>query len=161
MKNNIKTMLLATILILAVLTVTGCSSSNKPRISDTISTNDVLRTNNQKAITVKAYLLNPISEVGPELTFELIIDTHSVEISTYDILLNVSIITESGISLTGKDFLWESTSKESHHLSGLLIVPQEIVKLGPSLGELSLELYDLGSVPVRKLVWEPELLFNK
>jgi hypothetical protein len=159
--SKTKLMLLVTIVILAVLTAAGCTSGDKPGTSENLKPNDVVRTDNQKAVTVKATLVNPITEVGPALTFELNLDTHSVDLSAYDILANVSISTESGISLTGDNLLWEGMSEDFHHRSGLLITSQEQIKLGTDLGKLTLELYDLGGVPVRQFVWEQELLFNK
>ncbi|MDW7673395.1 MAG: hypothetical protein SCK28_02540, partial [Bacillota bacterium] len=67
----------------------------------------------------------------------------------------------SDLYLTGDDLIWESSAEDSHHRSGLLVVPQEVLKLSSDLGELTLKLYDLDGVPERQFVWGQELLFNK
>lgn len=156
-----KTVVLIAILLLIAVAVMGCSSGDSPAIAESLKPSDVVRTDNQQAVTVKIALVNPIAEVGSDLTFELNLDTHSVDLSTYDILANVSISTESDLYLTGDDLVWEGASEDSHHRSGLLIAPQELINIEEDLGELRLELYDLSGVPVRQFVWEQEFLFNK
>ncbi|MDW7674731.1 MAG: hypothetical protein SCK28_09365, partial [Bacillota bacterium] len=94
--KKLKLWLLLIVIMLTTLLV-GCSTNStkndESSSTSTISTNDVVRIDSQKAVNVKAILLNPIAEVGPELIFELSFDTHSVNLSNYDVLSNVSIST--------------------------------------------------------------------
>jgi hypothetical protein len=75
-------------------------------------------------VEIQVLYLNPIQKIDNEkLIFQIALNTHSVDLSNYDITKKVVLEDSSGRTI--KDgFYWEPVhGNQSHHLMGILVVP--------------------------------------
>ena len=80
---------------------------------------------------------------GDELRFTVVIDTHTVDLSGYDVVGKAHLVTANGIARpTGTSQLKDNTG---HHVEATLVFP------GERSGPVTLVLEDLGGVPERRL----------
>lgn len=91
---------------------------------------------------------------GEQLVFLLTFDTHSGDLTRYDVMSNIRL--RAG---AGKEYAparWESISNDSHHRSGALIFPATVDGrdvIGRAAGTIALVIANLAGVPARTLEW--------
>lgn len=89
-----------------------------------------------------------------QIVFLLTFDTHSGDLTKYDVMRNVRLRTGSG-----KEYVpaaWESTSNDSHHRTGAVIFPAasgDHKVIGPKVTAIVLVITNLAGVPTRTLEW--------
>lgn len=89
-----------------------------------------------------------------QIVFLLTFDTHSGDLTKYDVMSNIRLRTGSG-----KEYApaaWESTSNDSHHRTGAVIFPaasggQKVI--GPKVTAVALVITNLAGVSTRTLEW--------
>lgn len=123
---------------------------------------DLTRTSQGAGITVTVTFMNPLlkpEEVNGKLVFKVALDTHTVDLSQFD-LTKLAVLHTSEGTVVNTGFVWEPESESSHHRMGLLKL--EATSEGKSLISketqyIELELKDIG-VPSRLFKWEGEYL---
>lgn len=76
----------------------------------------------KEGIDIVVTYLSPVLEDKDMITFEVAIDTHSVNLSKYnDISQFVELRTDSG-TVISEGFVWNPENTEFHHINGTLIV---------------------------------------
>ncbi|MBS4021190.1 MAG: hypothetical protein KGZ79_02030 [Dethiobacter sp.] len=133
--------------VFSVLVLTGCSE----KVNREGSNLNSVRVEKKGNVTVTVVLLDLEGE-QQDIRFDITLDTHSVNLSRYDILSEVSLSSENGASLTGEELVWESVSNETHHIRGNLVVPGQLMKQ-PGYDKITLEIYNLDGVDVRQFTW--------
>jgi hypothetical protein len=83
-----------------------------------------------------------------ELLFRLTLDTHSVDLSRFDVAANTRLRDASGRELQAAG--WEDERRDSHHRAGTLRFPAP----DNLSGQISLVVRDLAGVPERVLSFE-------
>lgn len=86
---------------------------------------------------------------------ELEFETHSSDLTEYDPLQNAVLITAAGAPVT--PLTWVSRSDDSHHRKGYLRFGRQAGTeplLPAEWGRITLELRNLGGVPVRTYQWD-------
>ena len=90
----------------------GCPASG-------VTADEATRSNDAGSVTVQATLLNALTHCAKdELAFELVFDTHSVDLSAIDVMASSMLETNTGAAVA--DLRWEPGSVSSHHVDGLL-----------------------------------------
>lgn len=95
----------------------------------------------QGAVTVTA---SPMATQG-SMTVRLAINTHSVDISGFDVLGNTRLVMEDKI-LVPKN--WQEVESSSHHMSGMLVFEN------PGRVKMELVVKNLAGVGERRIEWE-------
>ncbi len=89
-----------------------------------------------------------------QIVFLLSFDTHSVDLTPFDVVTNSRLVTSAGN--TYEPVRWETTSDGSRHRSGALIFPKSangIQVIGTGITSVSLVITNLAGVPSRSLTW--------
>ncbi len=138
------------ILMLTVsLFLTACSPAQKDS-EPSEGTSNLSRTDSQGAVTVKITPLN-LDNSGDTLKFEVVLDTHSVELDM-DLATLATLTTDSGLTL--QPMLWDAP-KGGHHAEGTLTFPS--VQNGKSIldgaKQLTLTISSLDSA-TRAFTWD-------
>lgn len=112
-------------------------------------------------IDIGVNYLTPITGDTDTLTFEVILGTHSVDLTEFsDVRKYVEIRTDTGV-LINDGFEWELQSGESHHISGLLKIKNEIEGnpiVGPDTKSFKLVFKNIPDKSEREHVYEGEKL---
>jgi hypothetical protein len=123
---------------------------------------DLTRTTNDANITVTATFMNPLmkpEEIAGKLVFKIALDTHSGDLTPYDLTKLAMLHTSEGL-MVDKGFTWEPQSESGHHRLGLLKV-DAVVDGKPVITKatqsIELHLTDIG-VPMRMFKWESAFL---
>lgn len=108
---------------------------------------DLSRLDSQGAVAVQATLLPEKSSLN-ELMFEIVMNTHSVDLLQYPLNELAQISFGTAINTTG-EFKWEHANEDSHHMVGYLkwtgTIPED---------SISLELTGIDNIPSRTFIWE-------
>jgi len=110
------------------------------------------KTQSQGVVVVKATLL-PEKSTNSKLVFEIVMNTHSVDLQQYKIsqLAEVSF----GSDPNTQNFKWEPSSKDSHHMMGYLTWNGEV---NTGYVNISLNLKGIDDIPSRVFIWNREEL---
>ncbi|WP_432402473.1 hypothetical protein [Wukongibacter sp. M2B1] len=119
-----------------------------------------IRTNSQGRVDVGVLFTNLIEDSNDNLIFEIMLNTHSVDLDEIDYAKLAKITNDSGL-IVNEGFVWEKTEGRGHHIFGYLMVPK--VYKGKSIIEdttriIELEIKELDDVESRKFIWEEEAL---
>lgn len=112
------------------------------------------RTDSQGSVSVKASVI-PEKSNDRQLVFELVLNTHSIDLSEYDIAKASRIFFDGSEKKT--EFTWKPSSKDSHHMSGILIWNGQMTV---DLKEVNLRLVEIDSIPVRSFSWKSEDIYQ-
>jgi hypothetical protein len=83
---------------------------------------DATRIVEAASVTTSATLLNALENCEKEeLEIRLVLDTHTVDLLSYDIVAEASVNTSNG-AIVDEGFAWEGGSESSHHRDGILRV---------------------------------------
>lgn len=123
------------------------SVSTEPSQADTA---DQTRTDQQGAVTVAVTPLN-LGDPSDQLTFEVIMDTHSVDLGM-DLATLATLATDANITVQAT--LWDAP-RGGHHVAGKLIFPAMIdgKSILDGAGKLTLTIINVDSSS-RVFVWE-------
>lgn len=116
----------------------------------------VMQVDAQGAVAIGVSLVNLDNHPKDHLEFDVLMDTHSVDLEQYD-LAQMSQLFLDGILYPVETMEWRITEGEGHHLRGRLIV------IGTSLDSAVLEVADvlelkiteLDDISTRVFRWEP------
>ncbi len=89
-----------------------------------------------------------------QIVFLLSFDTHSVDLTPFDVARSTRLVTSSGVAYG--PLRWEATNDGNHHRSGVLIFPKTVdgvPVIGAGITSLSLVIIDLAGIPSRSLTW--------
>lgn len=111
------------------------------------------RIDSQGAVGVEATLL-PEKSSSNELIFEIVMNTHSVDLLQYPLneLTHLSFGTAAN---TSGEFEWERASEDSHHMVGYLKWKGEVIE-----ESITLEIKDIDNVSLRTFTWENDDLIE-
>lgn len=77
-------------------------------------------------IDIAVNYLNPVSGAKDTLAFEVLLGTHSINLTEYkDIRKYVELRTDTGVVVT-EGFEWDVENAENHHISGILKIKNDI-----------------------------------
>lgn len=135
-------------------TSSGNTGDGANCIPSGVSEGDATRTVDAAAVTASATLLNALEDCPKsEMSFKLVLDTHSIDLLSFDVMSNVRLETSSGVAVE-QGFTWEVSSDSSHHREGILRVAAP-----PLTGVTWLRLTVLGLADVdRVFEWDAALL---
>lgn len=121
--------------------------SNVEEIEDLLTKKD-----SQGAVTVQVSLL-PEESNRNQLVFQIAMNTHSVDLSQYDLarLADISI----GGEAQNQNFEWESLNNDSHHIMGILTWKEELEEIPENL---TLIIKDIDQITSRTFSWGKEEL---
>ena len=124
--------------------------------------NSLTKRDGQGAVVVDVTYLNPTVNDQTYLIFEVVLNTHTVDLLQYDYSKIAAISTTKDDRLTG-NFIWEPINNDGHHAKGLLKWPQsEGSLLTNQLTSLTLELQGIDEIPSRTFTWNnDELQMNE
>ncbi len=105
------------------------------------------KTNEQGQVTVK--VTPQISDSAGQLRFDVVFDTHSVELDQ-DLMQIAVLIDDQGKEHTPS--VWEGTGPGGHHREGVLVFEE----ISPVLVYVELKIKDVGGVPERSFKWNIE-----
>ena len=117
----------------------------------------LIRVDSNGAVAVGVTFLNPIEDSEDYLSFEVILDTHSVELDQYNLGNMATLFIGDEIKIT-EGLKWE-TEGSGHHMIGYLKSPRNYEgKIIDYLESdfIELEINDLDGVASRKFRWEKE-----
>nr|BAL59422.1 hypothetical conserved protein [Candidatus Acetothermum autotrophicum] len=123
---------------------------------------DLTRTSQAEGITVAVTFMNPLlkpEEVNGKLVFKVALDTHTVDLSQFDLTKLAVLRTSEGVTVS-EGFSWEPESESGHHRKGVLKVADTLNGAPLITREtkwLELELKEIG-MPSRVFRWEGQVL---
>ncbi|MGO1712451.1 MAG: hypothetical protein ACTH0B_02940, partial [Senegalia sp. (in: firmicutes)] len=122
---------------------------------------DYIRSNRGGSVDIAIVLKNIVEDNDENLIFELMLNTHSVDLESVEYENLVNLKTDK-INVD-EGFSWQLTEGSGHHLSGELKLPktykgQNIIDNDTEFVEI--EIKDLGGVESRKFLWEKDELNN-
>ncbi|MBI4285383.1 MAG: hypothetical protein HY670_05740 [Chloroflexi bacterium] len=162
MSKLVRMMLLSTAILAVVIVVAGCSSGFKPvgkgstptapQATATGSvkgpTNGVTQASDAAAVTVAVKWARAS---GGSLTFDVVMDTHSVDLDQYD-LKKLAVLRDD----TGKEYSPTSWNAPSggHHRSGTLVFPLPDSVTQGQAKYVEMVIKNIAGVPERVLKWQ-------
>lgn len=123
------------------------STEARPNVEGTES--ELTKSNSEGAVAIKTTLLAEKSS-GDQLVFEVVMNTHSVDLLQYDLSQLASISFGADINKTGT-FEWLPTNKDSHHIMGNLTWNGA---LDNNYKNINLEINNIDNIPSRMFIWE-------
>ncbi len=123
---------------------------------------DLTRTSQAEGITVAVTFMNPLlkpEEMNGKLVFKVALDTHTVDLSQFDLTKLAVLRTSEGVTVS-EGFSWEPESESGHHRKGVLKVADTLNGAPLITREtkwLELELKEIGT-PSRVFRWEGQVL---
>lgn len=89
-----------------------------------VSDADATRSTEAASVRVSTLLRNALEHCAkPDLTFDLVLDTHSVDLLAIDLAASARIETSSGGAIDN-GLTWAPGSESSHHRDGVLTAPE-------------------------------------
>lgn len=123
---------------------------------------ELTRSSQAAGITVSVTFMNPLlapEETAGKLVFKVSLDTHTVDLSGFNLTQLAVLRTSEGVIVT-EGFAWEPESESGHHRKGVLKIA-DTLNGAPILTKetqwLELELKEIGT-PSRLFKWEGEHL---
>jgi len=126
---------------------------------------DLTRTSQAEGITVAVTFMNPLlkpEESAGKLVFKIALDTHTVDLSQFDLTQLAVLRTSEGVTVS-EGFIWEPESESGHHRKGVLKVADAVGGTPIITKEtqwLELELKGIGMLS-RVFRWEGDLFTAK
>lgn len=125
------------------------SATKQPRENVTGQENVLTLTDSQGTVVIQTTLMLAESS-NSQLVFEIVMNTHSVDLNQYDLTRIANLSFESTSALPGS-FSWESSNNDTHHKLGYLkwsgTTPKDI-------SALTLELEGIDEIPSRTFTWD-------
>lgn len=119
-------------------------------------TNDLgpTRVNEEASVTVSTTFVTPQQpQADGWLTFEVSFNTHSVSLSTYDIV-RLAVLKVNPGKGEYTDFVWEEEgTPQDHHRGGLLKIRNDSLVTSKTKS-ITLEIREIGGVPARIFKWD-------
>ncbi|MFT9597403.1 hypothetical protein [Mesobacillus sp.] len=112
------------------------------------------KTDTQGAVAVKATIIPEKSNTN-QLVFELVLNTHSVDLSKYNITKASKIVFDEREE--SQEFIWKTSSEDSHHMSGVLTWDGLVTV---DFKEVSLKLEQIDNIPVRTFSWTNDDIYQ-
>ena len=125
--------------------------SKEATVTELISQGKMAQRNESNNVTIEAVLQSKLTVGSKELTFNITMDTHSVDLDVYD-LTNLATLRDS----QGRQFKatsWKAP-KGGHHRSGTLGFKSDQPLLQQDTKYIELLIKDVANVPERVLRWE-------
>ncbi|MDW7671561.1 MAG: hypothetical protein SCK57_09670 [Bacillota bacterium] len=115
----------------------------------------------QGAVAIGVSLVNLDNHPKDHLEFDVLMDTHSVDLEQYD-LAGMSQLSLDGDLYPVETMEWRITEGEGHHLRGRLIVTGKSLDTAvlEVADAMELKIYELDGVSARVFRWEPIELAN-
>jgi hypothetical protein len=138
--------------------MTGPMGQTQSALSGQLTEKDLTQTTSGAAIDVSIAFMNPLlksEETNGKLVFKVALNTHSVDLTQFDLTKLVVLRTSDG-TVVAKNFSWEPQSESSHHRLGLLKVDATVdgkALITKETKFLELELKGIGT-PSRLFKWE-------
>lgn len=123
------------------------------------------RTSQAGGIIVSVTFMNPLlkpEETAGQLVFTVALDTHTVDLSQFDLTKLAVLRTSEGVTVS-EGFIWEPESESGHHRKGVLKVADTLNGAPVITKEtkyIELELKEIGT-PSRVFRWEGQFLTAK
>ncbi|MCL7412749.1 MAG: hypothetical protein M8353_03910 [ANME-2 cluster archaeon] len=142
----------------ALLLVESGSNSNVSASSDAVLIDQNERTNDEGAVTIALSYMDPSqsSEYGDEIAFDTTINTHSSDISQYQLDKLSYLVDSSGNKYTPSGWV-ESEGSGGHHRKGVLLFSEsddsgaEILSNGKYF---EIIVKDVDGIPKRTFRWD-------
>jgi len=145
-----KYFIISTVVLLGLI-LAACSgpTSSAPAApsNPTSSVADLTQTKDEASVTVKVTPLNLGDKSAATLDFEIVLDTHSVDL-TYDLVSIATLRSDAGDEVQPEK--WDGPTGGGHHVSGTLSFPQ----MTDRRRSLMLILRGIAGVPERTFVWK-------
>ncbi len=114
-----------------------------------VSKKDLRRVNKEGPVEVTVLFLNPVQgDTGDDLSFEVRMSTHSVNLDAYQVDALSVLQVDDGKEL--ESLGWFKPGGGGHHISGVLKFQGPVPD---NAGTLKLIIRDIGSVPERVFKW--------
>ncbi len=126
--------------------------------SEAPTAEDLTRTDEQGTVAVAVTFLNPSDPRAfpKDLAFAVYLDTHTGDLSTYDVAAN-AVLTDDRNQVLSSGFSWKAETEGAHHRSGELRIRNRLKSGGVFWDArtrlLRLELKNLAGIPSRKFEW--------
>lgn len=149
MKTTIPIVLLGIIILFSAVFLAGSQSKPFQNFRPAGGGNELVFPKSQKneeglvAVTVTPKEISGTSG----LTFEISLDTHSVQLD-YDLAQLIILIDEKGNVY--KPISWQGDPPGGHHRSGILSFPAT----SASLDSITLKIFEIGGLPERTFTWD-------
>jgi hypothetical protein len=131
-------------------------STDAVRENVTGTESELTKTNSEGAVAIKTTLLAEKSSKD-QLVFEVVMNTHSVDLTQYDLtqLASISFGVDSNNSGV---FEWDSANRDSHHMMGNLVWKGT---LDNNYKTISLNLNNIDGISLRNFTWEKNKLIDE
>ncbi|MDO8636538.1 MAG: hypothetical protein Q7R34_09900 [Dehalococcoidia bacterium] len=126
-------------------------ASKEATITELIPQGKMAQRNETNAVTIEAVLQSKLTVGSKELTFNVTLDTHSVDLDVYDLTTLATLRDSQGRQF--KATSWQAP-KGGHHRSGTLGIKSDQSLLQPDIKYIELVIRDVANVPERVLRWE-------
>ncbi|WP_312098635.1 hypothetical protein [Niallia sp.] len=127
------------------------NNNNSKEVSGTETS--LSRADTQGAVTVQVTLI-PEKSTSNELVFEVVMNTHTVDVLQYQIDKLAQLSFGTSINNTG-NFEWKNENEDSHHLVGYLNWKGSVIE-----DNIILELNGIDDIPLRTFQWEKSEIPN-
>lgn len=124
------------------------------QVGSQLDDNDLIRTSEGGSVSVDVTFENPQTREKDPLVFEIAMNTHSVNLDTYDLPKQAILKTSDGRQF--KDFT-EETKGSGHHRTIYLKIKNKGI-ITSKTKSLELVLKDIAGVPTREFKWEKQYL---
>lgn len=128
------------------------ASENK--VGSQVDENALVRSNEGGSVSMDVTFENPVTKEKDSLVFEVAMNTHSVNLDTYDLAKLAVLKTSDGREFT--NFTKETQGMGHHKTISLKIKNKGIIT--PKTKSLTLVLKDVAGVPSREFNWERQYL---
>jgi hypothetical protein len=127
------------------------NQSNSVRTNVEGTESPLTKSNSEGAVAIKTTFL-PEKSNNNQLVFEVVMNTHSVDLTQYDLSKLASITFDQDSGIPGM-FEWEPENTDSHHMMGNLIWNGDV---GENYKNINLNLSNIDNVPARMFTWKNE-----
>ncbi|MDK2919236.1 MAG: hypothetical protein PWQ37_1969 [Candidatus Petromonas sp.] len=121
-----------------------------------------IRSDSQGFVDVGVLFKNLVEENKDYLIFEMMLNTHSVELDGLDYAAMANLKNDKGL-VVSEGFEWKKTEGSGHHIFGYLRVPKKYKGkyiVDDTTKFIELELKGLDSIDSRKFIWKENALQN-
>lgn len=119
-----------------------------------------IRTDSQGRVDVGVLFKNVVEDNRDYLIFEMMLNTHSVDLEKIDYEKLVKLQNDSGL-IVNEGFTWKKTEGSGHHIFGYLRVPKQYKGkdiINDSTKFIELEIKGLDDIKSRKFTWEEDVM---
>ncbi|WP_432666034.1 hypothetical protein R9X47_06990 [Wukongibacter baidiensis] len=129
-------------------------------LEDGIDVQQFMRTNSQGRVDVGVLFTNLIEDNKDYIVFELMLNTHSVDLDEVDYAKLSRVTNDSGL-IIDEGIIWEKDGGSGHHIFGYIKVPKKYKEksiIEDTTKFIELEINGLDGVESRKFIWEEDAL---